>query len=343
LAHHLSLAANALTATLSSYTKQTIERLAPNFGVGDATSSTSRPNKCKAMENTVVFRVMARAFATLLVGLSELSVLPNSAVLCGNVIYHLVLIFKEALNLIDYTATTLTKADAGKAGKRGVTSKVSAKSKSKKSSKPIIIMEDISKLLCEFMSQLNSADSYHRELFEGFTHVLFETVGRRLYTATFSRNREATIEEEINVGLPEATVAERKSAAKIFQLEVPCLVSILENAMMLAPLHLSHYSTTSTVKSKKGSSNIKARSKCQRNGGKASFAPSAKDRLQQTLIKCIFGETKEDEMLDYLKMPYPPKNTPKIQEIEEDQATEWFKQEVWRLVGWEILAKEGNF
>ena len=32
-----------------------------------------------------------------------------------------------------------------------------------------------------------------------------------------------------------------------------------------------------------------------------------------------------------------------IPRIKEAEVQDWFKEEVWRLLGWEILSKEGEF
>jgi hypothetical protein len=65
---------------------------------------------------------------------------------------------------------------------------------------------------------------------------------------------------------------------------------------------------------------------------------SVKTKLQNTLLKAVFGQ--DDPLFsDSLVQPVKPAEDrcPHSQTLDKP-VSEWFTQEVWRLLGWEILA-----
>lgn len=63
----------------------------------------------------------------------------------------------------------------------------------------------------------------------------------------------------------------------------------------------------------------------------------AKDQLQKTLLKGVFG-TDDSGFGDSLKTPDIP-SVPSLPHPKKD-LSEWFSEEIWRLVGWDILLDE---
>ncbi|KAK1057698.1 hypothetical protein LTR33_013574 [Friedmanniomyces endolithicus] len=108
--------------------------------------------------------------------------------------------------------------------------------------------------------------------------------------------------------------------------------------MAAAPRHLGANISAKTGKAKQSDN------KCSMKGA---LALHAKDRLQRTLMNCIFGAEgldEEDPFMDCLRMPSVTGQLhvpmPKVKDVE---VQDWFKGEVWRLLGWEILSKEGHW
>jgi hypothetical protein len=72
------------------------------------------------------------------------------------------------------------------------------------------------------------------------------------------------------------------------------------------------------------------------------LATKAKESLQRTLVRCMFGtrDADNDNLLgDCLKLPpatFKPVPAPKVKSADVGQ---WFQEEVWRLLGWEILSR----
>jgi hypothetical protein len=74
---------------------------------------------------------------------------------------------------------------------------------------------------------------------------------------------------------------------------------------------------------------------------------TARRRLQQTLVTCMFGVghgvADGQGWIDCLKRPYrcsqvTKRFEPRTEVME--NGTDWFQSEIWRLVGWDILADE---
>jgi hypothetical protein len=76
------------------------------------------------------------------------------------------------------------------------------------------------------------------------------------------------------------------------------------------------------------------------------LSAAAKDRLQRTLITCMYGDKGDDEFLDVLTKPVPCTrlgSLQKVAKVEDKDVEEWYKKEVWRLVGWDVLVRESGW
>ena len=79
---------------------------------------------------------------------------------------------------------------------------------------------------------------------------------------------------------------------------------------------------------------------------KGRLSSLAKDRLQRTLVHCMFGDNTDDEFLDILTKPMPSmrvNNLASVAKVDDHEVEQWFKEEVWRLVGWDVMAKEAGW
>jgi len=74
------------------------------------------------------------------------------------------------------------------------------------------------------------------------------------------------------------------------------------------------------------------------------FAKQVKEKLQNTLLKGVFGGD-DETFRDCLQLPPVPENgtgeTPPSQVDPAELTPEWFTGEVWRILGWDILAGDG--
>jgi hypothetical protein len=295
-------------------------------------------------ELSFAIRASARAFISLLVGLGKISSNSTERQLPSLVIYESVKMFKTILDSISDSARSSIAARSASPSRANKT-RAKATSATKESNAPRTLTQFFNAL----MSHLDKNDPNHREIFEGLLFILMERVGKRLFYCTFGRNRSATVQGDI--ALPPnhdhpAVIARQETEALSVRLEVQSLVTILERAISLAPYHINARITSSSPAHKSQKTSGITRSLTLRNLPPASKAPlstQAKDRLQRTLVKCIFGQDDHDEFSDVLRMPARLGGLPSVAKVEDKDVNEWFQGEVWRLVGWELLGRESEW
>jgi hypothetical protein len=226
---------------------------------------------------------------------------------------------------------------------KGETKATTTTPKNKAALKDVPSLNALTVFLSSILDHLDPKQDAHKSLFEGFAYSLLTKLGSRLYHCVFSRPRAETIEAEIAA----AANAERDDIedgpiiedleTKKSKLEAPYLIHLLTRLMIIAPSHLGAFKTT-----KKG--NV-AKTVSLKNANKNALSIFAKERLQKTLVNCMFGTEglqDDDELRDCLKMPVMGRKVdlPKAKEMAGQEVREWFVEEAWRLVGWEVLGKE---
>ncbi|KAK1813869.1 hypothetical protein LTR12_011777 [Friedmanniomyces endolithicus] len=296
----------------------------------------------------------AKAVASLVVGLDRLSQATNGTELQGQVVYTYVHMFVSLLGTLEEVSEfevveAQRKTSTPAAAKRTTTSKKKASSRQSKepSLKESPSLNAIICFLGGIIDVLDERVAVHKQLYEGFAYGVLNKLGTRLYTSVFGDARGPTIADEITAcarldeiedAATEPTVAAPTVKLEQVKMEAPYLVHLLSKIMATAPKHLG-----AVISAKTG----KAKLSDNKGSMKGALALHAKDRLQRTLVNCIFGTEgldQEDPFMDCLKMPsmvgqlHMP--MPKVKELE---VQDWFKAEVWRLLGWEILGKEGHW
>jgi len=286
--------------------------------------------------------IAARAFMSVLVGISRMIDATHDNRLPGLVICELVEMFKTVLLAIESSArhTAETAATTPQPSKKG-----------KAKDGPVVVKESIAArslahFLIGLLGLLDKTNVIHQKIFDGFVFLLLERVGKRLYYCTFGQERSATIEENL-LPPPEPTndidKAKRDIEALGIRLEVKALVLILERAMGLAPHHMN---PPNTKAAKIPASNRLARTISMKTlpaAPKGRLSAIAKDRLQRTLVTCMYGSKTDDEFLDVLTKPVPAMrigNLQNVAKVQDEDVEQWYKEEVWRLVGWDIMARE---
>lgn len=198
--------------------------------------------------------------------------------------------------------------------------------------------------LGNLLDMLDPRVEANQALFEGFTYCILDQLGKSLYSVVFGHSRAPDLELELKLddGVLHDGAASEASALqqedeerKQTKLEAPYLLHLLNRIMIAAP---AHFGNVHGVKNGKAKSN--------RAPAKNMLARSAKECLQRTLVHAIFGTENvkdDDPFKECLKMPTSvggPLSMPKVKEAD---VLEYFKEEVWRCVGWDILAKEGDW
>lgn len=292
---------------------------------------------------SMALSVCARAFIAVLIGTDKLTSSNADNRMPSLVICELVAVFKCALDAIQ----ALTQQTAQRVNLDSIQLKKGKAETKDRRLKECPAARAIAHLLIGFLGFLDKTNTDHQKLFDGFVFVLLERVGKQLYYCTFGRHRSTTIEANI-LSAPEAKDATKNTkpdcAELAIHLEVKALVLILERTMGMAPNHMNPQASR-TVKTP----DLLTRTLSIKNlatNSRARLSPIAKARLQRTLITCMYGDAVEDEFLDVLTKPVPAMRLGSLQDvakIEDKNVKEWYKQEIWRLVGWDVLAKEGGW
>ena len=197
--------------------------------------------------------------------------------------------------------------------------------------------------IISMMRYLDLAKATHNEILQGFVFVLFEKVGKGLKSVVFGAEEK----EERNVAQGKKSVNEGSSTSQLalddnndhaedaaFEQQAPYLIYILQHVQTFFSQQQQGPSSTTN----------QANMSSSESSSNRSLATFAQEKLQYTLLKAVFGEraptTKDYEPA--LKAPRIPsaddEPLPTI-EIPDGDVKEWYKQEVWRLLGWDVLIK----
>lgn len=293
-------------------------------------------------------RAANRAVVSLISGLNRLSNTADGAEVQGRVIYAYGRMFSELIEALgEASSREITKPLAG-SEERPSTSKGKKKSEHAKPAnlKDRPTLNALTAFICGILDLLDPKVEAHGSLFEGLAYAVLNKLGSRLYTLIFGHARAPTLEAEIaranepdEVEDPSQTSIPHRNEVELQQakLEAPYLIHLLARLMNAAPAHLGAIISTKTGRPKQANN---------KGSMKGALALTAKDRLQRTLVHCMFGTEGVDDqspLRDCLKMPAAPDTPLPMPKVKEAEVQEWFKEEVWRLLGWEVLSKEGGW
>ncbi|KAI7226172.1 hypothetical protein KC330_g8909 [Hortaea werneckii] len=291
-------------------------------------------------------RAAKRAVVSLISGLTRLTNAANGPEVQGRVIYAYVRMFCELIEALAEASSREINKPLAVPEERPTTSKGKKKSEHAKPAnlKDRPVLNALTSFLCGILDLLDPNLEAHGSLFEGFTYAVLNKLGSRLYTLVFGHERGPTIEAEIarasepdEVEDPSQRSVLHRNEVELQQakLEAPYLIHLLARLMNAAPAHLGAIISTKTGKPKQANN---------KGSMKGALALTAKDRLQRTLVNCMFGTEGVDDqspLRDCVKMPAAPDTPLPMPKVKEAEVQEWFREEVWRLLGWEVLSKEG--
>ncbi|KAF9739602.1 hypothetical protein PMIN06_009175 [Paraphaeosphaeria minitans] len=278
-------------------------------------------------ELSCLMSACARAWTLIIVALDRLEEDSPGSRRSSLVIFECVKLISAALDAIRLAARHAAWKKSGNSAQETSQESVGARS--------------IAHLLATFIGHLEKDSSIHHKLFDGIAYVVLERVGDQLFYCTFERERGVTVEERITP-LPKSTdpheVAHQSTDAAAIRLEVKALVIILERVLGVAPLHLNEQVA-------KRSKTALARTVSLKNisSTRIKLSSLAQERLQRTLITCAFGHQVDDDFKDILTKPVSMGRAPPVPKIKDEDVQEWYQSQVWRLVGWDILEKNGEW
>ncbi|KAL5002196.1 hypothetical protein BDV10DRAFT_181880 [Aspergillus recurvatus] len=186
----------------------------------------------------------------------------------------------------------------------------------------------LASLLNRMVTSLDLTCPGHRRLLEGFLYVLLNRVGKVLSLFVF---QDLQLRPDLRIdpdklplpaGLIDAEVDGKSLGAA--QTEARYLVCLVRGALTVLDKHPTLLSAP------------------LEDSPEARFLSSIKARLQSTLVQAVFGA--DSEFGQALEKPAPSKGFDVKKLVEDHQpseisVSEWYIQELWQLLGWEMLTK----
>lgn len=239
----------------------------------------------------------------------------------GQVIYYLVGLFESTMTALTLHCTAISKqksvANTSDRDSKPVTGTNEENKRTKENSSPTNneIASHLADLLCTMALSLNLTCPEDQEVMEGFLFLVLDRMGKMIALhvfhdlrlpmgicpgMTFPDGLEAMVDEDL---MPNEA-----------QLEAKYLVRLL-GRMLNAESCESALEASAAPK----------------------FVANAKDSLQKTLLRAVFGP--DDRLFrEGLRRPHtPPPQVLDGQQVDQQKFSDWLTQELWRLVGWDVL------
>ena len=304
-----------------------------------SSTQTQSPTASSNLESTAL--VIRRSYASILQGLDELCSRSDRTSEVGGVVYEVIVLFETILAKMSTLANEVAK-EAEESNSKAKTGK--AKSRAPKqahtpSQGHHATCQSLAQLMAIMLTTLDPSKESQSQILEGCLCAFLDHLGSSLSLAVFvddqlSEQREMFTGILPPQGLQDISTFDSETATRAVQLEAPYLIYILENVMTFVDGHQALMSSRSASlfslsKNSWTSSNV--------------FAKQIKEKLQNTLLKGVFGSG-EKTFRNSLQRPAGPDTS-----VDEDlparpdpavQTPDWFTGEVWRILGWNILASD---
>ncbi|KAE8131802.1 hypothetical protein BDV38DRAFT_288382 [Aspergillus pseudotamarii] len=303
------------------------KRAAPSASRNKGSTRTEGPTTAE------VFRCIECAFQLLLQVIKTLSGTENGMQSSNRVIYHIIHLYESAMNALEQWCTAKSEQTQPAKQKRAASiKKINDKQlPGSNMNTDHEVSTQMVRLLNVMASSLNPGCAGHQDLLEGFLFILLSRVGKLLCLFVF---QDLKLRPDLRAdfaklplprGLTELDINDRSLCSA--QVEAKCLVWLLKRALAI----LQVFTSSSSSASRDSDESI-------------SFAATLKERLQCTLLQAVFGTDSTwgsslerpaltDEDLHNLQLP---------SQSPDQSVPDWFTQEVWKLLGWEILVKSNT-
>lgn len=284
-----------------------------------------------------------QCYSCLLQSLKKLSSSQTSGVNnAGLLIYHIVQLFRTSLEQLHHYILSKVKRvhTARKKTKRAKTKAAVGSTQDGALTPPPEsqkVLSAFSRLLVNMILSLDPAREDQRSLLEGLLFVLLEDVGRTLGLFVFkSLNSDTELRaDKVKLPLPDS-LAEMPTHSVQFSTHVQAaeweskyLIWIVDNVMAFLQRH-----------------NLDPGVAFETPNWPTSVPPPpsrlldlGRTKLQNTLLVGVFG-TEDPEFSKSLKLPNEPPESSinAVATIQDPNPGEWFTQELWRMLGWDVLA-----
>lgn len=272
--------------------------------------------------------VAYRAVSLVLKGVLKLSALPQAGSVQGRVTYAVAQLFEVLLDTVDRLSSLQAQhLSKNKPKTRSTTTYTQDDSPS---------LELVTTLVGSCIGELDTSQEAHAAIYEGIAYFVLERSGRDLHVAVFKSGRGGCLESEIEDTRREISNSAQsygnKHDQERFAVAAPTMLHLLRCLMEAAPPHMMNNCFASKLKKP-----------TSRMPSKDLLTVLARERLQNTLVKCFDGVRntgQEDLFEECLTRPLPPSASivrPKAKNL---NVNEWFFAEMWNLLGWDVLAKD---
>ncbi len=283
---------------------------------------------------------IGRMFPHFLLHLHTLSQFSGSRNLCGGVIHDFIDVFRVLLQRISDLAVTHAKSgqdgpEITKKRNNGLEKQHGTSSFDKGPAASPIIMK-LCKLVITMLLQLDPMESTHKEILEGYLYLLITRVGEVLKHFTIG-DRPFGIEASDTTSIQNQhprrgrhfKMSSAASEAEASEAQAPYLIWMLNRSQPLS-------SAITNSPDHRRQVNM-----AQPDSSPNDLYEDARIRLQHTLVRAVFGEQAAASFEPALKPPHNPSEDELMTDFDKQNETAdvsgWFKNEVWRLVGWDVL------
>ncbi|KAJ5939118.1 hypothetical protein N7466_002252 [Penicillium verhagenii] len=249
----------------------------------------------------------------------------------GQITYYLVCLFESTMSVLTQICTGFARTTASTSLTKGILQETSKGNRMKlrkqednqkkklpvtSKAKPLKMeksnAQHLLDLLCTMALSLDLNRSEDQEVMEGFLFIVIDRVGKMLSLFVFDNGQlpsDRCPDLEAQHGI--RAMKEEGLTREMAQFEAKNLIQFLER--VLGPQILG----TEVINSQ--------------------FLGKIKGRLQKSLMQAVFGNTDPLFREGLARPTTPPVLSGSIRPSKKQEFPEWFTEELWRLVGWDLL------
>ena len=319
-----------INSMISTITQCAVQSTPSKLNIGNSTTRAQERPVTKtqiAMDSNFEFKILAtyRIFRWVLKSIDPLEHMPAGKALQGQVVYQYVTLLRDFLARICDLAVFHYKDKSSKDKRNRNNNRPQAKAQGPEASRAKavndMIIIKLCRLLVTMVLRLDPSKRIQQNILDGFHFFLLTRVGQLLsffvfhdgpipMTATQAAKTNAA---DLRLATPqESTTNIPEQDKSVLQSQAPYLIYILTR--------LTHFVADTPP---------------------PLIVENAREKLQNTVLKSVFGEQAR-EFVDVLTKPTNPDIDLKedlIAEGIDEDIGDWYKNEIWKLVGWDILLK----
>ena len=178
-------------------------------------------------------------------------------------------------------------------------------------------------LFVELLALVSSVSQGHKAVWDGTMFVLLERAGRLLgYFVFVEQHEDATSKDQADRCVPYEADGTNGPAAN----EAPLLVWLLTRALALQARRVEEQPE-------------RVEPNMNKIEGRGQLSAIVLEKMQKTLLKAVFPTDEESFRAGFSRLATPePECDVSAPSIRPGDVPNWYKNEIWRLVGWQVLS-----